>query len=332
VDLLFLVDNSNSMTEEQASLAAAFPTLITALTTGDLTGDGTADFPAVEDMHVGVITADMGTGGFSVPTCTESDFGDDGVLRTQGNTALSGCSATYPSFLSFGAGTDVATFATDFACVATVGTGGCGFEQQLEATLKAITPSTSSLRFHDDTRGHADRANDGFLRPDSVLGLVVVTDEEDCSAADPELFNPSSSIYSGDLNLRCFSFPEAVHPVGRYVSGIIDARGRSGDVVFTAITGIPTEVAGDDFASMLAHPDMIEMIDPSMPTRLRPSCNVPGRGFAFPPRRIVSVAQELSRRGAPATVQSICQADFSDAIRTIADRVGAVVGVSCGPD
>ncbi len=332
VDLLFMVDNSNSMTEEQTSLAAAFPTLITALTTGDLNGDGTPDFPAVNDLHVGVVTADMGVGGYTVPTCSAADFGDDGILRTVGNTSLPGCMATYPSFLSFGVGTDVTAFAEDFACVAVVGTGGCGFEQQLEATLKAVTPSTSPIRFVEDTTGHADDTNAGFLRPDSVLGLVVVTDEEDCSAADPDIFNPTSTTYTGDLNLRCFHYPDAVHPVGRYVSGLLDARARSGDVVFTAIAGIPTEVAGDDFAAMLAHPDMVERIDPSMPTRLTPSCNVAGRGLAFPPRRIVTVAQEMARRGSVATVQSICQADFGGAIRAIAERVGAVVGVSCGPD
>jgi hypothetical protein len=332
VDLLFMVDNSNSMSEEQASLAAGFPQLITALTTGDANADGTVDFPAVTDLHVGVITADMGVGGYTVPTCSNADFGDDGVLRTVGNTSITGCAATYPAFLAFTAGSDVGDFANDFACVATVGTGGCGFEQQLEATLKALTPSTSRTRFHDDSTGHANGANSGFLRPDSVLGIVLVTDEEDCSAANPELFDPSSETFTSDLNLRCFSYPSAVHPVSRYVGGLIEARGRSGDVVFTAITGIPPDLAGTDYGAMLADPRMVEQIDPSMPTRLSPSCNVPGRGFAFPPRRIVSVAQELSRRGSATTIESICQADFTSAIEAIADRVGAVVGVSCGPD
>jgi len=332
VDLLFMVDNSNSMTEEQMSLASAFPRLITTLTTGDATGDGRPDFPAVRDLHVGVITADMGTGGFRVPTCTSPDFGDDGVLRTTGNTGIAGCAATYPSFLSWGSGDDIAALASDFGCVATVGTGGCGFEQQLEATLKALTPSTSGTTFHDDSTGHLDGANAGFLRADSVLGIVLVTDEADCSADDPDIFNPSSMDHMGDLNLRCFSFPEDLHPVSRYVTGFIDTRGRSGDVVFAAIAGIPPDLSGDDYSAMLADDRMTEEIDPDMPTRLRPSCNVVGRGFAFPPRRIVSVAREMSRRGSLTTVQSICQADFTPAIQAIAERVGAVVGATCGPD
>ena len=35
VDLLFMVDNSNSMAEEQGLLATQFPTMINILTTGD---------------------------------------------------------------------------------------------------------------------------------------------------------------------------------------------------------------------------------------------------------------------------------------------------------
>ena len=142
---------------------------------------------------------------------------------------------------------------------------------------------------------------------------MFLTKEEDCSALDPELFNPTSSVYSGDLNLRCFSFPGAVQPVERYVDGL--AAGRDPRLIYFApIVGVPVEVAGSDFAAILDHPDMQEQIDPSMPNRLRPSCNVPGLGFAFPPRRIVDVGRQLEDRGAHVTVQSTCQADLTPAM------------------
>jgi hypothetical protein len=260
-----------------------------------------------------VITSDMGTGGFSVPTCSEPNFGDDGILRTTGNTSVPGCSATYPSFLSFSTGDDASAFATDVACVAVVGTGGCGFEQPLEAILKATSVGSG---FSMGTSGHADGANAGFLRPGAQLTIVALTDEEDCSASDPELFNPTTSEYPGDLNLRCFEYPEAVHPVSRYVDGLLATRNPA-QVSFVAIAGIPPETAGTDYAAILTHPDMQERIDPSMPTRLAPSCNVPGRGFAFPPRRIVTLARDLTALGARASAQSICQDDLTVATDAI---------------
>jgi hypothetical protein len=327
VDLLFVVDNSNSMGEEQALLAAQLPTFIDVLESPvDADGDGEGDYPPIEDIHIGVVTSDMGTGGFAVPTCTESNFGDDGVLRTTGNTAIAGCMATYPPFLSYRAGGDPEVFAADVACVAVVGTGGCGFEQQLEAGLKAVTASTSSIAFGMGTTGHADGANSGFLRPDSMLGVIFVTDEEDCSALDPELFNPTSSVYSGDLNLRCFSFPGAVHPLERYIDGFRALRADRPDLFTLAvIAGVPSDLAPSgvtdraELDRILADPRMAEEIDPAMPTRLRPSCNEPGFGYAFPPRRLVGLARAFPEQS---VVASICQPDWTGAIRTIGATVG----------
>jgi hypothetical protein len=332
VDLLFMVDNSNSMAEEQASLAASFPRMLDVLTAGDLDGDGAADFPAVTDMHVGVVTSDMGTGGARVPTCNEPSYGDDGILRrTPGS--LSGCDPTYPAFLTYTAPGSTATLAADFGCVATTGTGGCGFEQQLDAALKALTPAASPLRFQLGSPGNGDGPNAGFLRAGSVLAVVLVTDEEDCSASDPELFDPGSSTYGGDLNLRCFNHPSAVHPVSRYVDGFLALRSDPADLIFTLVGGVPPDLVVDparpDYLGILADERMVEMIDPIMPTRLRPSCDVPGRGQALPPRRMVETARQLDEAGAGAVVQSICQADLTAAMRAIANRIAASVASEC---
>src|SRR5690606_18070119 len=119
--------------------------------------------------------------------------------------------------------------------------GGCGFEQQLESMLKAVTPSSSAVSFVMGTQGQADRANAGFLRPDAMLAVVVLTDEEDCSAADAELFNPSSGVYGGSLNLRCFSYPMAVHPVERYVENLLALKSHPSQVFFGVIAGVPVD-------------------------------------------------------------------------------------------
>ncbi len=351
LDLLFMIDNSGSMTEEQVSLAAGLPALMNALATGDFDGDGAIDGRAFESIQVGVVTSDMGTGGFTVPTCARADFGDDGILRTRGRTDIPGCAATYPPILSYTAfgGTDPVDFAFDVACVANVGTGGCGFEQPLEAVLKAITPTRVQSwtatgfvpvgtagapggldrPFFRNTPPHGDVANSGLVRDDSILAVVMLTDEEDCSAHDPELFNPSSPTYSAtDLNLRCFAHGEsALHPFGRYVRGLLQLRRHPSRLAFLPIAGIPVDlepapgrpIPWDRLVGSVSErdPRMVEQVDPSMPNRLVPSCNVAGRGIAFPPIRILQAAQGLEAAGARVAVGSICQETYSGALTTL---------------
>ncbi len=336
LDVLMAIDNSNSMAEEQASLAVQLPRVAEILASGDLEGDGVQDFPAVETLHIGIVTADMGAGGFAVPTCDPADFGDDGILRTEGSGVLPSCAPTYPGYATYVAdepGADPSAFATDVACVAVAGTGGCGFEQQLEAALKAVTPSTSSVTFSEGTPGHGDNTNAGFVRADSVLAVLEVTDEDDCSVSDPELFNPSSLLYTEDLNLRCHAHPDAMQPVARYADGLLAMRTDPGDVIFAAIAGIPPGLGGSspDYAAILSDPLMTEEVDPAMPTRLRPSCDVAGRGLAFPPRRIVETAEAIDAAGGTGVLASICDEDFTPAVDAILTKVAERLSGVCAP-
>jgi hypothetical protein len=335
LDVLLMVDDSGSMGEEQASLVRELPRIAEVLATGDLDGDGMQDFPAVASLHLGVVSSDMGTAGFRIPTC-DGPSGDDGILRTAGNTTLAGCGELYPSFATYDAddpSADGRAFASDVGCVAVLGVSGCGFEQQLEASLKAITPSTSAIRFEGGSVGHADGANDGFLRDGSVLAVLSITDENDCSAADAELFDPTSSTYTEDLNLRCFLHPGALHPASRYADGLLATRRAPADLVFGLIAGIPEDLASatPDYDAILRDPRMVERIDPAMPTRLAPSCDEEGRGVAFPPTRLVEVARQIDAAGGAAVIQSICQGDFTPAVSAILTRVSARVAGRCGP-
>ncbi|MCB9599842.1 MAG: hypothetical protein H6720_05740 [Sandaracinus sp.] len=347
VDLLFMIDNSNSMAQEQNALSRELPNLVRVLASGDIEGDGTQEFPPVRSLQVGVVTSDMGTGGFIVPTCSNSRFGDDGVLRDRGNTARPGCMAMYsPRFFSFepAGGGDPTAFANEVTCVAAMGTNGCGFEQQLEAVLKAVTPSTSGIRFVEGSVGHADGQNAGFIRPNSLLTVIVVTDEEDCSAVQPEVFDPASTTFGGDLNLRCWTYGDPamgiIHPVQRFVDGLLATRADPDLLVVAAITGVPEAVnptpgAPIDYAAILAHPDMVEMVDPTMPSRLRPSCDrtdeAGERSIAFPPRRIVSMLQGLEAGGANAILQTICQDSFTGALEAVVRKIADVLGGTCLP-
>ena len=139
VDLLFVVDDSESMAQEQASLQRQVPKLIRALATGERPPK--PSFSPAEDLHLGVVSGDMGLVGISgIPGC--DGLGDDAIMNNIANATLAGCQATYPRFLTYLAGVnDPDQTATDFTCIAALGTDGCGFEQPLEAGLKALWPS-----------------------------------------------------------------------------------------------------------------------------------------------------------------------------------------------
>ena len=346
VDLLFMIDNSNSMSQEQTSLNRELSNLVGILATG-VRADGTT-FPPVKDLRIGVITSDMGTFGVGDVGC-DNGFGDDGVLRTAGDTSDAACSATYPSFMTFKPEEDAGmeeAFAADVTCVARVGTRGCGFEQQLDAVLKAVSLPTatdidgSTLTFQSGTTGHAGGANADFLRPDSLLAIIMVTDEDDCSASDPDLFNMASGRYSGALNLRCSQSgnQDAIRPTARYVNGLIQTRPDPDLLVFAAIVGVPVDLVppptvATDYAAILADPRMQEVPDPdgSPPNAiLTPSC-VSDNGVAYPPRRIVSVARDLEAVGASAIVQSICQTSYAGALNAIINKIADVLGGACLP-
>jgi hypothetical protein len=386
VDLLFMVDNSNSMAEEQEALKAQFPKLITVLTTGErMTGDPNP-FPPAKDLHVGVVSSDMGIPGvnFGANANCLPDGGDDGKLK---HAPLgTGCDAAYPTFLSYNAmmGTDKVKFAHDFQCIASLGTGGCGFEQQLESPLKALWPSVfkdskdnvvtpNPITFLSTTaqgtlgRGDlpaAQGGNAGFLRNDPVTGLsliaiVVVTDEEDCSSRTTEHLKPTAQsmgtpYFTQDLNLRCYYNPTLMYDVAnRYLKGFrLLRQGNEQLVVFAAITGVPTRLVdkkaldfdfSDDglrnafYDNILNDPAMQEIVDPSTNPgmgsgNLTPSCvrtdpagNV---SKAFPPRRIVQLAKLFGENG---VVQSICQEDFGAAMDAIINVIAKQLGAVCLP-
>jgi len=326
-DLLFMVDDSNSMREEQANLTANFPSLLEALTVPpDANGDGSPDWTAVGSLHVGVISSDMGTSGYPVTTCDNAQRGDDGVLQNLPSPSIVGCDAAYPKFLTYDVAAPDANLAHEFECISTLGTGGCGFEQQLYAVEKALT-----------VHAQPGAANDGFLRADALLGVVIITDEEDCSISDPAIFGDDDSL--GPLGLRCFNNPEMIRPVDEFVTNLLAIKpGRPDRIVVAGITGVPPDLvqltdedlaSGDimstrDFEDLLNDPRMTETVDYSPEgggNRLVPSCDVPGLGIAFPPRRIVQLIRDVDAEGNGGIVQSICQADWRPTMRAISTAI-----------
>jgi hypothetical protein len=365
-DLLFVVDNSGSMREEQDALRKQFPRMIETLTgESDLGGDG--EFVPIKDIHLGVVSSDMGLIGIDgIPGC--EGLGDDGVLKHGNLPDDSACKGDYPDFIAYETGADTVKTGENFGCVATMGTEGCGFEQQLESALKALWPSVDKdpitgmvmtpnrIEFlalaGDETgkQGHADKENDGFLRNDpergwSLVAVIVVTDEEDCSSANTAHFTPDTFLEETDplhgqaLNLRCFLNKSNLYNVDRYVNGYRALRPMAEQLVmFAAIAGVPPDLvnkearSGVDFNDPAANAAYYQNIldDPRMKETMNvdgdnlvPSCQS-GTGTAFPPRRLVEVAKGF---GENSVLQSICQKDFRPAMDFLVERIGTRIAI-----
>src|SRR5262249_52767893 len=140
LDLLFMIDNSNSMDTMQTELRARFPLLLQVLK--NLAAQGIA-----ADLNLGVVTSDYGAGATGAPGCTPAPGGQLGKLQAIGQRAPQGCLAPVGSnFVHFDfanggalnnlpAGQDLAT---TFTCMASVGSSGCGFEHPLESVYAAL--------------------------------------------------------------------------------------------------------------------------------------------------------------------------------------------------
>jgi hypothetical protein len=280
VDILFEIDNSNSMSENQVNLATNFGLLIDQLVNPPIDRMTMRPrYPPVKSLHVGVISSDLGTPGSVVPSCANTDQGDDGLLNPIRNgaalrqhypwtTAPPGrrparCTMDpnqFPNFLRFNRmSTDPMVFREEFICNAYLSIGGCGLEQQLESMYRALVVHNPRA-----IPGNTD-PNAGFVRDNAVLALVIVTDEEDGSTRDCryaergvpctdavsvfDIMSPQWS--SNDLNLRFYMYTpgsaqDPTWPLDRYIDPARPNRGftslkpgRPDLVIFSAIAGVP---------------------------------------------------------------------------------------------
>ncbi len=154
--------------------------------------------PCVGDpsgLHVGVVSSDMGIGaavGLSgVPGCSAA--GDAGNLRSQPEAPCTDTTLDPGAAFISDIGKDRNYSAPDdasgsgmskvFGCIAQLGTGGCGFGQPLAALARALGADGQP----------PPAANAGFLRPDAYLGIVLISNEDDCSVPG---ISPASVLFS----------------------------------------------------------------------------------------------------------------------------------------
>ena len=318
LDLLFMIDDSLSMSEEQANLARNFPRLIDAL--GGMAGG----FP---DLHLGVVSSDMGAGNSTYSGACGTPGGDRGVLQVRDGCGLDPAHGHYLIAPADGSPTNFSGDIADvFACLASLGTSGCGFEHQLQSVRLALSGFVVE--------------NNGFLRPDAHLAVVYITDEDDCSApADSTMF--SGSTPGVDMSLRCsiaghlcsgspppvaeFSTPLAncsaapdgggeLIPVQTFVDEMHRLRTQS--VSVSVIGGWPDDVAAANYAigydPTSMQPDVLSSL------AICQSSN----GSAAVGLRL---KQFVDAFGAAGKIISICQDDFSNAMSQVGDLISTTV-------
>ena len=206
VDILFVMDNSVSMISKQQQVLNTLPKFIQQLDTLPIS------------YHIGVTTTDVGSlpapgASFSTPPARCNTFaGDDGKLQNDSCRSRTGsadfsaaCASLCPGstglpsqrYISKENGVlNVPDAATALQCMALVGDSGCGLEAPLEASKRALD-------------GHLAE-NSGFLRPDSLLVVIYVTDEDDCSIqlsqrskADPAIMDCATT--NADSPYSCYN-------------------------------------------------------------------------------------------------------------------------------
>jgi hypothetical protein len=204
LDVIFMIDNSQSMKDFQTVLARNLQSFMTPLE--NLPG-------GLPDLHLGIISSSVGASRFGgeIMGCGWNELeNDDGAFQTAPRNPT-GCArgalrSAEEKFIKANlAGNNFAdsqsTVAEVFGCMAFLDAMGCGFEHQLFAIQRALERGETA----DDLR------NGGFLRRDAYLAIVLLTNEDDCSAPSSELFDASqnkNSDHWGGLQTgyRCVEF------------------------------------------------------------------------------------------------------------------------------
>jgi hypothetical protein len=156
VDFLFVIDNSGSMGDEQLALVNNFPNFINGIE---------ATLKTVETIHVGVSTSDDYF--YNVAGCQQI-----GGLVVQTGGFDSSMMACGPYDEGANYMTEMDDLDITFACAAQVGTEGSANEQPMQAVVNAVT----------GVYGDNGECNEGFIREDALLVIVIITDESDSSA------------------------------------------------------------------------------------------------------------------------------------------------------
>jgi hypothetical protein len=344
LDILFMIDNSASMKPLQAKLLAQFPQFMDKLKAIP-TADGMG--MSLPDIHVAVISSDTGPGQFDLPTYGCLYGGDRGAFQfaPRGNCTAPPLHTTpaQQTFLSASMNQAVKNYDGDisdaFKCIAALGDTGCGFEGQLKSVRLALDGSNP--------------VNDGFLRPEAFLAVILITNEDDCSLPnDSTLVDPAQNLMTDPLgpldSFRCNEFGHLCNingtlqppprgaatnlqdcvsndtatgkltKVGDEVAFLRSLKEDPTQIFVAAITGPPTPYS----IEMLPESTVNPMLVPTMSH----SCTETTGEYADP---AVRIAQWVDAFGDHGLRDTICADSFAPALQSIADALIVVLGNQC---
>jgi hypothetical protein len=209
-DILFVIDNSGSMKEEQEAIATELPAFLEQLRQGG----GVA-----QDFRVGVITTSVYQRTRGGVDFFEQEGGRLRPVPTPANT---------PSAEKYIEGADPELL-EKFRRLVVQGIRGSGQETPFEAVrLAVVDPALAELPLEQG-------GNQGFLRDGARLLVVVVTDEEDCSSTQ----RPPPVILTEDSTRDlCSEQADQLTSVGEYFDifqSLRDGRGASREVLWATI-------------------------------------------------------------------------------------------------
>jgi len=317
VDILFIVDDSGSMRQEQGNLSRNFPIFM-----DELAGIQGAD------LQIAVASTDLGAGTGTPDNQCALAPGDGGVFcRAGGMDLCSSCmiDTSNGRFLRTVNPNFPGDIRSAFTCIASMGTTGCGYEHSLGALRSALTAPE----------------NQGFVREDAYLAFVIITDEDDCTAPpDTDFFSMDSPGQS--LSLRCslqahvcngqrntgmeevdFPFSQCgtapadgvLVPLSDLVGSVLEVKKDPSLVIAAGIFGWPSNEAN---ARYEISPRGGGNLD------LDPVCSS-SNGSAIPAFRVRDFVQSFPNN----STYSICQDDFREAMRRIGEKIRATVGPPC---
>ncbi len=223
VDVLLVVDNSRNLDVAHQALAETVPYLIDRLFNpacvnglGNVLGQdsgpdapcevGVRDFAPVTDLHVGMISTSLGGHGADSCSPASSSFQPSQNDAAHLLTRLAGGGGDVPTYQSQGflawdpgavsqppGESNAPSLTASFVeMVKGVGEQGCGFESQLESVYRFLVDPNpyaeitvqngQAIASGTDTILLQQRRD--FLRPDSALVILLLTDENDCSIRD----------------------------------------------------------------------------------------------------------------------------------------------------
>jgi len=340
LDILFLIDNSTGMRAVQTKFATHIPRFLSVLKSAP---------GGLPNVHIAVASSSLGAGAFAnVPGCepgTPGNMGgrfqhNPGSGLNEGKTFVTASADGSQNNFSGGLETVVASLVS-------LGPDGCGFEHTLAAARMALTKAANP----------SDPDNGGFLRPDAYLAVILLTDEDDCSAPeDSPLFDTNVSSIAdnpplgGLWSYRCNEFghkcdqpmPHTADGLPTMMTGCVSAEaGANGEMSdagvspyhlislseFTTFFLIRKFDPHKVFVAIMAGPPMPYVIHARTAqtaggTEQAPevghSCVASDGTYADPAVRLSALGLALGNR---AIFESVCADDFSAPIERIGNAV-----------